>query len=182
MSPRPEDERDALPAGAEPQFPSALPVELADFLRTQDLACVLQATDRGSLYVLKVPAAELTTLHGTFRIGIEHALHRHPSAPVIRTVITFYDQPDSPLRLESFTNPADTLQRADFAALAEQDELLLLFYDESLTHRLSKRLATPNHAELGTLLAHADRLLATMPQEGLDFARAKAAVMEATRL
>ena len=45
-----------------------------------------------------------------------------------------------PLKLETFTNLGDELQRADFAALAEQEELVLLLYNEQLQHRLAKRV------------------------------------------
>jgi len=38
-----------------------------------------------------------------------------------------YDQPQRPLALETFVNVDDPQQRADYAALAAQDNVYLLF-------------------------------------------------------
>ena len=54
-----------------------------------------------------------------------------------------HDQPQRPLKLETVINVADAQQRADLAALAEQEELLL-FYDEGHCHRLSERVRPPH--------------------------------------
>jgi hypothetical protein len=74
------------------------------------------------------------------RTGVCHALrlYDHPLAPVIRIVVTIYDQPGAPLALETFINVADEQQRTDFEALAAQEQLVMLFYDETLSHTLTK--------------------------------------------
>jgi hypothetical protein len=180
--PRPEEEFSQIGDPGEPQSPVPLPPELAAFLATEELACLSHNSDRGALYVLKAPALEIASLRGTFPIGLTHELHRHPAAPVIRSVFAFYDQPDQPLRVETFINIADPDQRACFASLAEQDELTLLFYDESLTHCLSKRLRNTDPAGMRRLLAMADRLRAMIPADRYDFDVAKAAVLHATSL
>jgi hypothetical protein len=75
-------------------------------------------------------------------------------------VLTIYDQPQTPLALETFINIADEQQRADFAALTQQEELPLLFYDEALSHRLTN--VVPIHDKVGTaqfVLQRAEQLL-----------------------
>src|SRR5712692_9011204 len=160
---------------SEPVCPIPLPPELADFLAQQGaFACVTQATDKGVAHVLKAPAAEIVRARGTVPVHVQHALIDHPSAPVIRTVLSIYDVPRHPLRFESFINVAEPSQRQDFAALAEQEFLMLLFYDEALRHRLSKLV--PNNASpakpddtIPTILRHAARLAAAIPAERFDF-------------
>jgi len=70
-----------------------------------------------------------------------------------------------------FTNPDDPDQHTHFADLAEQVEIPLLFCDESLSHRLSKRLRNMTA-----------RLLATIPPKHRDFDQAKADILEGTQL
>jgi hypothetical protein len=181
--PQQEDEPGRFSPDRKPFAPFQLPPELADFLRRADrYACVTQATDQGTAFVVKVPGQELTTLRGTMPIGLRHELFEHPSAPVIRTVLSIFDRPQSPLRVETFINVAEEDQRADFAALADQELLLLLFYDEQLQHRLTKLVPYPERSEVPTILARADELRATMPPWRFDFDRAKAAVIQRTTL
>ena len=165
-----------------PLHPIALPPELAEFLRDQDLTALFHASDIGTLVVVKVPSQDLTTLRGPIPIGLVHELYEHPRSPVIRTLLTLVDRPQTPLRLETFTNPGDPEQHADFAALGEQDEVPLLFYDELLHHRLSKRLRNATAGQIPEIVATADRLLTAIPANRRDFDRAKAEVMEGTRL
>ena len=141
-----------------------------------------QATDQGTVFVVKAPGREIESLRGRVPIHLHQELYQHPAAPVIRMVFTIFDQPQSPLALETFINVADAQQRADFAALAEQDELHLLFYDEQLAHRLSKGIRNQSRGQIGEVLNHADRLLAAIPAQQLDLARAKAEVMARTSL
>ncbi|HLZ25400.1 MAG TPA: hypothetical protein VKQ30_25030 [Ktedonobacterales bacterium] len=169
------------PSESDPLVPVALPPDLAAFLRWQPgYACVTQATTEGTAYVLKTPAADLATLRGTIPVGLRHELYDHAAAPVIRTVLSLYDRPEAPLRVETFINVAEPDQRADFAALAEQEELLLLFYDEALRHRLSKRVPYPDRGDIPRILTRADELRAAIAPWRFDFERAKAAVMKST--
>lgn len=167
----------------EPIIPIALPPELADFLgRAGDFACLTSATDRGTAFVVKAPAFELATLRGTFPIGLQHQLFEHPAAPVIRTVLSLYDRPLHPLKVESFINIEDTEQRADFAALATQEQLLVLFYDQDVQHRLTKVVPYPERSEIPLILARADELRAAIPPWRFDYDKAKADVLRQTRL
>ena len=161
---------------------SPLPPDLAAFLQDKQYACVTQATDRGTVFVVKAPTSDIESVRGRVPIRLRHALYEHPAAPVIRTVTTIYDQPERPLALETFINVADEQQCADFAALSQQRELHLLFSDEHLSHRLSKAVRVRNHETLGRIVQQAERLAAAIPDERFDFDMAKAAVMEATRL
>jgi len=175
-SPRPRAERD------ESFSQAPLPPELAGFLKHRPYACLMQATDHGTVFVIKAPARDIESVRGRVPVQLRYELYEHPAAPVIRTVIAIYDQPGRPLALETFTNIEDPQQRADFAALADQKDVYLLFYDQSLTHRLSKGITHTNHEVIPRIVEHADRLLAATPKEEFDFDRAKAAVMEVTHL
>lgn len=177
----PEHESQGERAGGEPLRPLQLPPELATFLAEQSVGCLLHATDRGTALVVKAPAAEIDSVRGRVPIRLRHELYAHPTAPVIRTVLSVYDRPDAPLALETFTNVDDPLQRADFAALAGQDTLYLLFYDDALAHRLTKAVPLRDQAAVTAVVAYAARLLAAIPPDRFDFDGAKQAVLEATR-
>ncbi|GAA5154349.1 hypothetical protein GCM10023321_26020 [Pseudonocardia eucalypti] len=109
-----------------------------------------------------------------------HELFSHPAAPVIRTVLTLYDQPGRPLALETFINAEQAGQRADFAQLGAQQELPMLFYDEQLTHRLTKMAPNQPDGQVADILRQADALLTAIPPEQFSFERAKLAVVRVT--
>ena len=67
-------------------------------------------------------------------------------------------------------------------ALAGQDTIPILGFDESLRHRLGKRVTNSAAEFVPTIVAEADRLLAAIPEQDRDFDAAKAAVMEVTSL
>lgn len=165
-----------------PDNPSELPPELAEFLKDQPIAALLYGTENaGTILVVKVAGREIESVRGVVPVELRHELYHHPLAPVIRIVTRIYDRPDSSLGLETFVNVEDPDQRTDYAALAEQGELNLLFYDERLQHRLTKRVGQDS-TELQNLLAQADWLLGTIRPERFDFDRAKAEIMAAIRL
>jgi hypothetical protein len=177
---RERDRGDRL--SGEPLEPSPLPPELAEFLWGQEIACLMQETDQGTVFVIKLPTQDIESARGRVPIQLLHELYAHPNAPVIRTTLRIYDQPEAPLALETFTNIEDENQRNAFAALTHQEAFFLLFYDEKLTHTLTKVVPQSSPEQSAEVLAYADRLLATIPQEQFDFERAKQAVMGATDL
>src|SRR4051812_47172577 len=158
---------------ARPHPEGELPPELAEFLRGQDYACLTQAIDKGTAFVLKLPHVEIDSVRGTVPIQFRQELYDHPLAPVIRIVITIYDQLTAPLAVETFINVADEQQRGDFAALKGQDKLILLFYNESLTHSLTKVLPYDGRAAANQTLLAAEQILRAIPEERFDFDRAK---------
>jgi hypothetical protein len=119
---------------------------------------------------------------GNSQIQLRQELYDHPRAPVIRMVITIYDQPATPLALETYINVADEQQRADFAALEGLDKLIMLFYDEGLTHTLTKVVPYEGGMVIGQTLQAAEHILRAIPEEQFDFDTAKAEVMATTRL
>src|SRR6266511_4403419 len=153
----------------EPLDPSPLPAELAEFLRDKDVACLMQGTDQGTAFVLKLPAQDIESARGRVTIQLRHELYAHPAAPVIRTLLILYDQPERPLALETFTNIEDEDQRSNFAALAHQEALALLFYDEQLSHRLTKVVPQSNPEQSAVVLAYAEQIIATIWKEKFDF-------------
>ena len=166
----------------EPIEPAILPPDLADFLRTKDVACLMQETTHGTVFVVKLPATEITSLSGRVPIHIRHELYHHPAAPVIRTVVRIYDRPDNPLGLETFTNVEQDDQRADFARLAGQENIYLLFYDEELNHRLSKGMGNVEPEVIEDIIDKADALRDRIKPELYDFDRAKADIVARTSL
>src|ERR687887_359930 len=105
----------------EPHEPPPLPPELAAFLQDKEYICLPHATERhGTVYIVKLPGKEIRSVQGRVPIQLRHELYDHPRSPVIRSVTAIYDQPQTPLALESFVNVGDTQQRQDFAALSQQ--------------------------------------------------------------
>ena len=104
------------------------------------------------------------------------------AAPVIRTVIGIYDRPSTPLAFETFSNIADPTQREDFARLAEQERLVLLFYDEQLAHQLTKVVPYRDDGTILAIVMQAELLRRRIPPHAYDFDRAKQAVIDASEL
>lgn len=169
-----------------PERHHQLPPELAAFLRTQTRACLLLGTDRGSGFVLKTQAEEINGLRGPIPILLRHELYRHPTSPVIRLLLRFYDQPHaqppSSLAFESFVNVDDEEQRQDYGELARQDVIPLHFYDDGLQHRLAKAVRNSIRSSIPQLLLTALSLRARIPTQQVDFDRAKADVIARTSL
>src|SRR5215210_5064558 len=171
-----------VPNRFNPERPNQLPPELAAFLRQQQYAAILHATDLGTALIVKAPGSEIDSARGRVPIGFNHELYSHPASPVIRMVTRIYDQPASSLAFETFVNAGDPVQRADYEALSRQDELVLLFYDQAVTHALSKRVRLSDQLQLLRVLTTADRLLLAIPEAQRDFDTAKAEVMNQTKL
>src|SRR5215210_4779386 len=129
-----------VPTRFNPERPNQLPPELAAFLRQQEYAALLHATDLGTALIVKAPGHEIASARGRVPIGFNHELYAHPASPVIRMVTRIYDQPTRPLAFETFVNVGDPDQREDYQALSCQDELVMLFYDQAASHALSKRV------------------------------------------
>jgi hypothetical protein len=181
--PKPMKERpDPNAHSREPLHPSSLPPELAQFLQGQEYACITYPTDQGTVFVVKAPRRDIESARGTVPIHLRHELYEHPSAPVVRMVTTIYDQPTNPLKLETFFNVGDPEQRSDYAALSGQEHVHFLFYDEALTHRLTKAVGNLDHQALADVLSRADALAAAIPTDRFDFDHAKAEVLGATSL
>jgi hypothetical protein len=167
---------------SEPVEPIPLPPDLAAFFATQPVACVMHETNEGTAHVIKLPYQEIASVRGRVPIQVRHELYAHPRAPVIRTVLTIYDQPDRPLAIETMTNVAEADQRDDFARLATQDELLLLFYDEQLRHRLSKQVGNVDPDTIKEIIKQAEAVQRRISPERYDFMAAKEAVLRRTKL
>jgi hypothetical protein len=168
--------------GSEPIEQVELSPELASFLRTKDVACIMQETSEGTVFVVKLPGSEIGSLPGRVPMRVRHELYQHPAAPVIRTVIRIYDRPQNPLGLETFTNVEQADQRADFARLGGQENIYLLFYDENLQHRLTKGMENVEPETIHEIIASADRLRSEIPGDQYDFDRAKADIVARTSL
>jgi len=167
----------------EPLYPSPLPPEMTEFFRDYDYACLAEVSDHGTVFIIKAPIQDILSCWGNVPIQVQHQLYKHFAAPVIRSLITIYDQAD-PLAFETFYNIMDAEQRQALTAQTQQDELLLLFYDEALIHRLSKKLLNKAKAkeELTHLIEEADGHLTNLDLDVFDFDLAKAEVMQESTL
>ena len=162
--------------------PFALPAEFVEAIQDDDYAFLTLATNRGTALVAKLPGAEIEGLRGTFPIQMRHELFGHPSSPVIRLTATLFDDPDQPFLLETFINVDEEDQRTDYASFADQEELLLLFYDERHRHQLAKTVGNGSRDRIPSILQAADELLAGVPVKERDFDQAKADVIAMIRL
>ena len=162
--------------------PDALPSGLQACLASQKYGCVTETTNFGTAYILKAPRADIDSARGHVPVQVSRHLYFEPTAPVIRTVIRLQDRPKSALLFESFINIADPSQRAEFAALASQERLLLLFHDEELKVRLTKLVPQNRRLQLSVayMLRTAHNFLTTISDDRFDFEKAKAAVMAVT--
>lgn len=113
---------------------------------------------------------------------VRHESFEDAASPVIRTVIRIYDHIESPLGPETFTNVEQEDQRADFARLALQPHLYLLFYDENLNHRLTKGMDNADSETIVGIVEGADRIRARIPASLYDFDQAKAEIVSRTEL
>ncbi len=170
------DHQDEPPSGAD------LPRDLASFLESQRLACLLIGTTRGSSFVIKAPGDEIEGVRGPLPVLFRQELYRHPSSPVIRLLLRLYDRPPSALALESFINVDDEEQRRDYGNLSLLETIDLHFYDEALAHRLTKQVPNSIRTDIPLLLITALRLRARIPNGRFDFDQAKADVIARTSL
>lgn len=155
-----------------------LPPELAAAIKDEPYACLTASTDLGTVFVIKAPGHEIRSVRGRVPILLRHELYDTPTAPVIRMALRIYDQPAAPLAMESFVNIRDPSQREEYAALGEQEQIYLLFYDEQLQHRLNKGIHHDDRAVVPQILATAEQLAAGIPGDLYDFDAAKRAIQE----
>jgi hypothetical protein len=134
------------------------------------------------VYVIKAPGEQLARLPTRVPVRVQHELWNPPTAPVIRTVLSIHDQPDSALMMEVFTNPAEPDQRADFVGLSTHAQTLLMFYDEQASHRRTIVIAPTEPATVALILTHAEQALGGRTPTHEEFMAAKQAVMERTHL
>ncbi|MFN8531922.1 MAG: hypothetical protein U0556_00020 [Dehalococcoidia bacterium] len=149
-----------------------LPAELAEHLKQYEYTAFLHGTENlGTIVLAKLPAREIASVAGPVPMHLSYQLFDQPAAPVIRMVTRIYDQPRTPLALESFINIAEEDQRSDFAQLATQDELYFLFFDEAITHRLSKHVQNAQQPEVTRILEAAEMLRRRIPQAAMTLTR-----------
>ncbi len=158
--------------------PNELPSDLAERLKAEEYACFTVAIDQGTALFIKAPAWDILRIPSPVPIRLQHFLYDHPSAPVIRMLLTIYDQPAHPLAMDLFVNVEDEQARAEYAALAEQEQVLLLFHDEQLRRRRGITVGNSGQQDIRRIVTEADRLLAGVPREQFDYNAAKAAVMQ----
>jgi hypothetical protein len=121
-------------------------------------------------------------LRGTLPIQLRHELFKHPAGPVIRSTTTIYDDPQQPFLAETFINYADPSQCDDYAALATQKELHLLFVDGAHRLQLAKVVSNSARQRVPRVLVNARALLDQLPPDQVDFERAKRDILASITL
>jgi len=162
--------------------PNELPPQLDEFLRSVDFAWVMEQTSLGTLFVFKAPAREIESIRGTVPVNVTHELYQTEFAPVIRSLIRWFDQPQQPLSFETFTNVRSDSQRQEFSGLANQPDYLCAFYDEAIQQRLAKRVRNTNQERIRMIAERASMLAQEIPEEDYDFDKAKDLIVRQTLL
>jgi hypothetical protein len=157
--------------------PIPLPEPLETFRRPIRYAVMNHATTDGAVLIVKCPRQEIEHMRGHLPIAITWELHRAPWAPVVRLVVTVYDDQPHPFMLETFFNVADPEQLANLRDLIDTDRVRVLFYDETCTHRLSKIVTQAVEPARDEIVSQALRILAQIAPEAFNFERAKALVI-----
>lgn len=165
------------PGDPMPHPPITLPPVLRQFLAPIPYGAISAMTNDGAVLVLKAPASDIESCRGAAPVRTRYELHATDHGPVVRLVLVVHDRPDAHLTFESFCNVLDARQLAEWEDLLSRPYLRVLFFDQDLTHRLSKRISQPVDLASRELLPRARRLLALIDPAALDFDQAKASVM-----
>ena len=170
-----------------PSLGGDLPPDLAAFLESQRLACLLIGTERGSGFVIKAPGDEIESAPRPACRSCSATsctatrLARDPSRCSASTTVRTIDRPPhSPSRASSTSTTRAS--GSDYGELARQDLVDLHFYDEALQHRLTKQIPNNLRSDIPLVLLTALRLRARIPNDRFDFDRAKADVIARTSL
>ncbi len=115
-----------------------LPPELADFLRSQDYACVTQETDLGTVLVIKIPSPEIQSVPLEMFVNVADAQQRADFAALSsqeQFPMLFYDEA---LALQ-LTKVMPYMQQEQAAAiLTAADEILGSMTGESFDFDAAK--------------------------------------------
>ncbi|SRR5579885_777351 len=169
----------------QPPQPLELPEELKEFLRqtgSEEYVMVMNASDQGTVYVVKAPEGDIAGMQGNVPMQVTHELYREPEAPVIRSVVKIYDDPNHPLSLETFTNVREEDQRREFGTLSDQPKYMFAFYDEYLQHRLTKLMDNTHGDQTAALFRQALLASSRISDQHYNFDQAKEAVIRKTSI
>jgi hypothetical protein len=156
--------------------PFELPYPLREQLRGDERAGLLHTTPRGTIFILKTPAADWGSVTRNTPVRLTHELYSKPTAPVVRTTLEWYDWQQTHLNFETFTDVADPDQRAKFARLSKQAGIPILAYDEQLLVPTKRYVIHRQHKDIDKILTTADKVRALIPDGEYDFDAAKARV------
>lgn len=172
-------------AGTEPLPPVILPSEWMALLGGQPRGVgLLHATERGTVVLVRESVDAIYQFLRPVRMRLHHDIYVHHLAPVIRTSLQLSTRGDHPVLTHTFTNIANSVERASYAALEEQNGLFILLYDDELRHRLSKRLPlNPSDREtVRKIITQAEKHVAGISQDTFDFSQAWAALIKTMKL
>lgn len=163
--------------------PFELPEALKEYLsqtRADEYVMVTSTTNQGTVHVVKAPEWDIAGMRGNIPMRVTHELHRELEAPVIRSVVKIYDDPQHPLALETFTNVRDEEQRRNFDTLSIQPHYIFTFYNEHLQHRLTKLMNNTQGEHTASLFRQALLASSLIPDQQYNFNQAKATVIGRT--
>lgn len=169
----------------QPLPPFELPEALKEFFRqtgADEYVMVTNASDQGTLFVVKAPELDIAGMRGNIPMRVTHELYREPEAPVIRTMVKIYDDPAQPLALETFTNIRDEEQRRNFDTFSDQPRYIFTFYNQHLQYRLTKLMENTHREHTASLFRQALLVSSHIPDQRFNFDLAKAAVIRRTSM
>lgn len=151
-----------------------LPDSLKVILRRADYGALTAADDQGRVHVfVKLPHQAVQFLDGPLPIRHFLFVYAMPTAPVVGWFFEIRDNPQDPLRVDTYFNVLDQVQARDLEWLAHQKIVPMHYVDgHDLTVIATKGIAPPPDIVEAFVKAvdHAVRI----PEGQYDFDRAKA--------
>lgn len=159
-------------------MPISLPTNITQMLRMWPgpTAIATKVADQTAL-IVKMERRDAQSAHRPgVPVAFQSMLGLYPDAgAVIRLALEIRDQPDRPLKLDTFLNPAQTADLMLLRQLTMQPTLDIHIFDMRIYYQYTKRIPFRETArgELASLIDHALALLNEIPPEKRDFGKAR---------
>lgn len=158
----------------------ALPQWMREELRASNFTGNFLRTNRGSLLIMKVPESIIPELAG---VGVTqtHHLYETPVAPVIHVVTAFPVDPEDPILIDAFFDPANKEDRLTYQTMALRDELEIRILDERMEERFVKvAQGLPQDPDISLRLYKAIDMSRRIPKDQYDFDIARELILDFT--
>lgn len=159
------------------RFPTLadLPSEIQEVFERFGYGCLAAETNIGVVHICHATDVDIEGFANK-PVRYQWQLIKMPTAPLIRLELVVVDQPLNPYRFESFLNVAEEDQARALNQLANQDELHLAFYGDSLKYQFTKSIPHDEQQwqQLDELVEQANHYWEELPPAQRDFDKAKA--------
>lgn len=124
------------------ETPMQLPYELKRALRAFPGSTAAAAEINGmAAVIVKTTKADAQSAHRPgVPVAFRSELGLYPTAAVVRLALEIHDRPDDPLKLDTFLDPAKSLDYKLLRRLTSQDTLDLHIFDEQISYQYTKRI------------------------------------------